>query len=71
MRASIPTLHCDADDCIEWDADEEKMCTDSINGIKITGEHRALGWFSTEMNDYCPEHAEAGRVLAGKEKNDD
>ena len=69
MRASIPTVHCDADVCIEWEPDEEAMCTTSINGLQITAEHRALGWFSTDLNDYCPDHAEAGRTLAGKESD--
>lgn len=59
MRGRTPTLHCDGDEgmCGDWDVDDYAQTVDSVNGIRITQSHRALGWFSTDMDeDYCPKH---------------
>lgn len=56
MRSQLPTLHCDADDCHEWEVDDYEITTHSVNGIRITREQRALGWTNTDLDDFCPSH---------------
>ena len=58
MRASMHTIHCDADDgeCGTWDTDYYESCADTVNGIKITREHPAPGWTVKNDHDYCPDH---------------
>lgn len=57
-RGTTPTIHCDAEDglCGEWDADSYEMGASTIDGFRLTRSHRALGWFSTDDEDLCPEH---------------
>lgn len=60
MRGRTPTLHCDGEDgdCGAWDVDYYTATVSTINGVPVTQEHRAPGWFSTRDDyDYCLEHA--------------
>jgi hypothetical protein len=59
VRGRTPTIHCDGDDgnCGAWDVDYYEATANSVNGISITSEHRAPGWVSTNLWDFCPEHA--------------
>lgn len=59
MRGRRPVVMCDGDDgeCGDWDIDAYEETVDRIGDIKITHEHRALGWLSVNGADYCPEHA--------------
>lgn len=59
MRASTPTLHCDAEDgfCGTWETDYYGTDTTAVNGVQITRMKRAPGWSNTEAEDYCPDHA--------------
>ena len=58
MRATTPTLHCDAEDgfCGTWDVDYYAATANSVNGVPITEQERAPGWRSTDTADYCPDH---------------
>lgn len=70
MRGRTPTLHCDhgEGDCGDWDADDYELNVNSVNGVRITQSHRALGWFSTDMDeDYCPKHIPAPCAPTTKE----
>jgi hypothetical protein len=62
VRGSTPTIHCDAEDgfCGAWDVDNYEATAYSVGGVRITQEQRAPGWVSTNLNDYCPEHAAEG-----------
>lgn len=59
MRASTPTLNCDAEDgfCGAWDVDHYETGASAVDGVQITSTARAPGWRNTEAEDYCPEHA--------------
>ncbi len=58
MRGTVPSIHCDGDDgyCDDWEVDAYAANVSSINGHPVTSEHLALGWVSTKLEDYCPEH---------------
>ena len=66
MRASVPTIHCDAEDggCGAWDVDHYESCATTVGGVLITKTRRAPGWINGEDADFCPEHA------AGVEEGD-
>jgi hypothetical protein len=59
MRATTPTLHCDADDgaCDNWDVDFYETSASAVGGVRITAERRAPGWTSTTTEDLCSLHA--------------
>lgn len=59
MRGTTPTLHCDGDDgfCGAWDVDYYAATVSAIDGVPVTEEHRAPGWVSTNLDDFCAEHA--------------
>lgn len=59
MRGNTPVVVCDGDDglCGAWDADLFKTGASTVDGKRITREHRALGWHCTDVEDLCPEHA--------------
>lgn len=60
MRGRTPTLHCDAEDgdCEMWDVDYYEATVSAIDGVPITAKNRAPGWVSTQLDDFCPGHAE-------------
>ena len=56
-KASVPTIHCDSEyGCDAWELDNYEMTVSSINGVRVSQERRAPGWFSTLSEDYCPKH---------------
>jgi len=59
MRSKTPTIHCDADDgfCGAWDVDNFEIGASSVNGTRVTDQHRSPGWVSDGEQDLCPEHA--------------
>lgn len=58
MRASAPTLHCDAEDgCDRWDIDFYEQSASKVGETRITLRERAPGWKSDDLYDYCPQHA--------------
>src|SRR5699024_13632 len=59
VRGRTPTIHCDAEDgtCGAWDVDHFETGAYTVNGVPITSTQRAPGWVSTDLDDYCPEHA--------------
>ena len=62
MRSQTPTLHCDYledewDTCTNWDVDYYACDVYAVNGVRITTQVRAPGWWSWNgEDDYCPEH---------------
>lgn len=58
MRGETPTIHCDAEDgyCGAWDVDYYESSADAVNGIRVTAKERSPGWYSTDMEDFCPDH---------------
>ncbi len=63
MRATTPTLHCDAAEgmCGAWDVDYYAVTASAVSGVRITAEQRAPGWVSVADCDFCPRHSrEAG-----------
>lgn len=57
-RASAPTLHCDHEGgCDEWTIDDLGLYVDSVNGVRLSARHRALGWTTVGDEDFCSEHA--------------
>lgn len=65
MRGRTPTLHCDAEDglCGTWDVDNYAADVSAVNGVRVSPIERAPGWRSTDLLDYCPDHA----LLEGSE----
>ena len=57
MRTEMPILMCEAGEwCGVWDTDHYAMDVSAVGGVRITATVRAPGWFSTEDEDYCPDH---------------
>ena len=57
MRSTTPTLHCDGDDCDNWDVDFYEASVHSVDGVRVTAATRAPGWTSTDTTDLCAECA--------------
>ena len=60
-QAKRSVLMCDAEDgdCGAWEVDYYAETASTVDGIPITHEHRAPGWTSTRLEDFCPEHSPA------------
>ena len=60
MQGTVPTIHCDAEDgfCGNWEVNHYETGASFVDGIRVTREQRAPGWFTDDARDLdlCPEH---------------
>lgn len=59
MRSREAVVHCDHMDgeCGEWSFDYYEQTASTVGGVRITRAERAPGWRSTNLEDFCPRHA--------------